>query len=80
MSDNNPELAHRFEVLCSTDATDGVVNFVFLFQGALEDWDLKPLLEKALGVDGANRAMSQFDDMLVDQQQAWSLTRVDFAD
>jgi hypothetical protein len=28
-----PELAQRWEVLRSTDAADGVVNFVFLFQG-----------------------------------------------
>ena len=48
-----PELAQRWEVLRSTDAVDGVVNFVFLFQGGpLEDWDLEPMLEEALGVDG----------------------------
>ena len=76
-----PELAQRWEVLRSTDAADGVVNFVFLFQGGpLEDWDLEPMLEEALGVDGASRAMSQFADMLADQQQAWSLARVDLAD
>jgi hypothetical protein len=76
-----PELAQRWEVLRSTDAVDGVVNFVFLFQGGpLEDWDLEPMLEEALGVDGASRAMSQFADMLADQQQAWSLARVDLAD
>jgi hypothetical protein len=75
-----PELAQRWEVLRS-DAADGVVNFVFLFQGGpLEDWDLEPMLKEALGVDGASRAMSQFADMLADQQQAWSLARVDLAD
>ena len=49
-------------------------------RGPLEDWDLEPMLEEALGVDGASRAMSQFADMLADQQQAWSLARVDLAD
>ena len=76
-----PELAQRWEVLRSTGAADGVVNFVFLFQGGPpEDWDLEPMLEEALGADGASRAMSQFADMLADQQQAWSLARVDLAD
>ena len=38
------------------------------------------MLEEALGADGASRAMSQFADMLADQQQAWSLARVDLTD
>ena len=76
-----PELARRWEVLRSTEAADGVVSFLFLFQGgSLEEWDLEPMLEEALGVDGASRAMSQFADMLVDQQQSWALTRVNLAD
>ncbi len=67
-----PELADRFTVLRATEAEDGAIVFTFLFEGGEPaDWELQPLLERALGADGAGRAMAEMAAMLRSEQCGW---------
>ena len=60
--EHQPELEGRWRVLRGTDVEDGVVVFAFLFDGGTdEDWQLRPLLEKALGPEGADRALTEVE-------------------
>ena len=70
--DHQPELQGRWRVLRGAEVEDGVVVFAFLFDGGTdEDWELRPLLEKALGPEGADRALTEMDEMLRGDQFGW---------
>jgi hypothetical protein len=70
--DHQPHLADRWRVLRATDTEDGVVVFAFLFDGGTdEDWDLRALLEKALGSADADRALAEVEPMLTREQYGW---------
>ena len=72
MSEHQPHLADRWHVLRGTEAEEGVVVFAFVFDGGTDDdWELRPLLEKALGSHGADRALADMDQMLVEEQYGW---------
>ena len=69
---HQPHLAQRLRVLRGTEAEDGVVVFAFVFDGGTdEDWELRPLLEKELGSEGADRALADMDEMLTQDQYGW---------
>ena len=70
-------LADRWRVLRSTEAEDGVVVFAFLFEGGTDDdWDLRRLLEQALGPEDADRALADMQGMLARDQYGWWLSPV----
>jgi len=69
---HQPHLAERMRVLRGTGTEDGVVIFAFLFDGGTDDdWDLRRLLEQALGPEGADRALADMDEMLTRDQYGW---------
>jgi hypothetical protein len=75
--DFRPEQDGRWRALRAPSPEDGVVTFVFLFDGGpAEEWDLALLLEQALGSAGAQEALRQMDDMLEKEQVGWSLVPV----
>ena len=77
MKDQRPDLDGQWRVLRATEADDGAVVFAFVCEGGTpDDWDLRPLLETALGTAGADRALEQFADMLRGDQEAWFFTPV----
>ena len=70
--DHQPELEGRWRVLRGAEVEDGVVVFAFLFDGGTDDdWDLGLLLEKALGAEGAHRALADLHGMLTQDQYGW---------
>lgn len=76
---HHPDVEGRWLVSRSATTGEGVVPFVFLFSG--DDptvWDLRPLLERAYGRDGANRQMSAFLGMLKGDQVEWTAATVRF--
>jgi hypothetical protein len=78
---HQPELVDHVTILRATDAEDGVITFAFLLEGGEPaDWELEPLLERALGPEDAAKAMSEMDSMLRKEQYGWFVTPVRFAD
>ena len=74
---HTPHLVGRWRALRSTEVEDGVVVFAFVFSGGTEeDWELQPLLERALGVQGAERALADMRGMLTEDQYGWSFSDV----
>ncbi len=74
---HRPAQDGRWRVLRAQDVEDGVVTFAFLFDGGpAEVWELRPLLEEALGPSGAEDALRQMGDMLKGDQVGWSLAPV----
>ena len=74
---HQPALVGRFTVLRATEAADGIVPFAFLFDGGEPtDWELQPLLERALGPEAAAEAMSDMTAMLREEQYGWPVSRV----
>ena len=79
MRTHQPELVGRVMVLRATETVDGVTAFAFLAEGGEPaDWELEPLLERALGADGAAREMAAMSGMLRDEQYGWLVRRVPF--
>ena len=79
MRTHQPELVNRVTVLRATETVDGVTTFAFLAQGGEPaDWELEPLLERALGRDDATREMAQMSSMLREEQYGWLVRRVPF--
>ncbi len=77
MRTHQPHLEGRWRVLRGTEAVDGVVVFAFLFDGGTDDdWDLRRLLEEALGPEGADRALADMQGMLTRDQYGWWLAPV----
>jgi hypothetical protein len=77
MKDHQPHLTARFRVLRGTDTEDGVVLFAFLFDGGTdEEWELRPLLDQALGPEGADRALADMREMLTEEQYGWWFSSV----
>ena len=77
MRDQRPDLAGRWRLLRATESDDGTVTYAFVCEGGVpDDWDLQPLLENALGAEGADRALEDFAGMLRGEQQAWFFTRM----
>ncbi len=77
MTAQQPHLTGRWRVLRSTEPEDGVVVFAFLFEGGTDDdWDLRRLLEQALGPEDADRALADMQGMLVRDQYGWWLSPV----
>jgi hypothetical protein len=80
MRSYQPHLVDKVTVLRATEAEGGVITYAFLAEGgAPADWELEPLLERALGADGAVRAMAHMDAMLQREQYGWPVTRVPIA-
>ncbi len=77
VEEQRPDLEGLYQVLRSTQADDGTVVFAFVLTGGDEsDWDLEPLLERALGPEGAERSLREMRDMLEAPQYGWSFTPV----
>ena len=77
MREHAPHQEGRWRALRGTEAEDGVVVFAFVFSGGPEeDWELQPLLEKALGAEGADRALADMRGMLTEEQYGWSFSDV----
>ena len=75
--EHQPHLAGRWHVLRGTETEDGVVVFAFLFDGGTDDdWELRPLLEKAHGPQGADRELAEMREMLAQDQEGWWFTPV----
>jgi hypothetical protein len=75
--EHRPELEGRWEVLRATEEDDDTVIFTFIFRGGdPSDWHLEPLLEQALGSDGAQRAMARLSGMMKREQYGWILAPV----
>jgi hypothetical protein len=80
MRTHQPQLVDKVTVLRATEAEGGVITYAFLGEGGEPaDWELEPLLERALGADGAARAMSQMSGMLQREQYGWEVMRVPVA-
>ena len=79
MRTHQPELVGRVTVLRATEPVDGVTTFAFFAQGGEPaDWELEPLLERALGPDGAAREMAEMSGMLREEQYGWLVRPVPF--
>ena len=76
LSERRPHLQNSWRVLRADTAEDGVVVFAFVFQGSPDDAELDPVLEEALGADGAERELAAFTSMLKGEQRAWAFTEV----
>lgn len=77
MLEHQPELVGRFRVLRAAEAEDDVVPFAFLFEGGEpSDWELQPLLDRALGADAAADALADMDGMLQREQYGWPVAPV----
>ena len=75
MRNQRPDLEGRWQVLRSTEADDRTVVFAFVCQGGTSsDWELDPLLEKELGPEGAERALEEFSELLLQDQEGWFFT------
>jgi hypothetical protein len=78
VSEHRPEQEGRWEVLRATEQEDGTVIFAFIFRGGdSSEWNLEPLLNQALGEEGAQRAMAVMSGMMKREQQGWIMTPVD---
>lgn len=76
--EHRPELQGRWEVLRAADQEDGTVIFAFIFHGGnAAEWPLEPLLNQALGAEGAQRAMATMSGMMKREQYGWILSPVD---
>jgi len=76
--DHHPELLDRWEVLRATKEEDGQVIFTFLFYGGkAAEWQMEPILARALGAEGARRALENMLAMMKSLQYGWQLTPVD---
>ena len=75
--EHQPELEGRWEVLRATNEEDGTVIFTFIFRGGdPSEWHLEPLLDRALGAEGAQRAMADMSGMMKREQYGWTLAPV----
>ena len=78
--DHRPELLDRWEVLRAAKEEDGPVIFTFLFYGGeAAEWQMEPILARALGAEGARRALENLSAMMKGLQYGWELTPVDLA-
>ena len=76
--EHRPEQLGRWEVLRATEQEDGTVIFAFIFRGGdVSEWSLEPLLNQALGAEGAQRAMANMSGMMKREQYGWILSPVD---
>jgi hypothetical protein len=76
--EHRPEQQGRWEVLRATEQEDGTVIFAFIFRGGdASEWRLEPLLNQALGAEGAQRAMANMSGMMKREQYGWILSPVD---
>jgi hypothetical protein len=73
-----PELEGLWEVLRATnEAGRGTVIFKFIFRGGdPSDWYLEPSLDRALGAEGAQRAMADMSGMMKREQYGWILAPI----
>jgi hypothetical protein len=73
-----PELEGLWEVLRATnEAGRGTVIFTFIFRGGdPSDWYLEPSLDRALGAEGAQRAMADMSGMMKREQYGWILAPI----
>jgi len=77
MREHRPELEGRWEVLRATGEEDGTMIFTFIFHGGdPSEWHLEPLLGRALGAEGAQRAMADLSAMMKREQYGWILAPV----
>ncbi len=78
--DHRPGLLDRWEVLRAAQEEDGQVIFTFLFYGGeAAEWQMEPILARALGAEGARRALENMSAMMKGLQYGWELTPVDLA-
>lgn len=63
--EHRPELQGRWEALRATGQENGTVTFVFIFHGGdASQWNLEALPNQALGVEGAQRVMTDMSGMM----------------
>lgn len=75
--EHRPEQDGCWEALRAVDPEDDAVIFTFLFYGGgPSEWQLEPLLNQALGVEGAQRAMGDMSAMMKGEQYGWTLAPV----
>lgn len=75
--EHRPQDLDRWQVLRAERPDADAVAFVFLFSGGSpQDSELLPLLEQALGPQGAQRALADMTEMLVEEQLAWDVRPV----
>lgn len=73
----SPVEGRSWELLRATEDQDGTVTFAFIFRGGdIPDWDLGPLLEKALGAEGAQGALTNLSGMMTGEQTIWTFGSV----
>jgi hypothetical protein len=66
---SRPDTEARVQTLRATEESDGVVYFVFVAQGGDDaEWDIRPLLEEALGSAAAASETKAWDSMLQGDQ------------
>jgi hypothetical protein len=73
-----PDLDGQWRVLRADEPDDeGIVLFAFVCEGGVPgDWELRPILEKQLGTQGADRAMKEFVELLSEDQSGWFFSPV----
>ena len=72
-----PQLAARWKAMEPATKDGDRVVFALVFEGGkLSDWELQPILERALGAEEAKRAMQEWDDMLDGDQYGGSFDPV----
>ena len=81
VAEHRPDQQGRWQVLRATEGDDldgDTVIYAFVLSGGdLSEWDLESLFERALGAEGAERALQAWDEMLKQPQYGWSFVPVD---
>ena len=75
--EHRPQDLDRWQVRRADQPAEDAIAFVFLFLGGSpQDSELLPLLEQALGPQGAERALADLAEMLTEEQLAWDVRPV----
>ena len=76
---HRPAWDGRWRVLRAEQVKDGVVTFAFLLDGGPElNWQLRPLLEEALGPSDAEDSLRGMRQMLAGDHFGWFFVPVEF--
>ena len=76
---SRPETEARVQTLRATEESDGVVYFAFVAEGGDDaEWDIRPLLEEALGSAAAERETEAWDSMVRGDQVGGTFRTLEF--